>query len=97
MVATLVATFFLFKLVPSELAPPEDRGIFMVPVIAPEGSSFAYSKGYMDEIERRLRPLVESGEVKRLLVRAPRSFGNTADFSGGFVIVVLEDWSLRRD
>lgn len=94
---SLLLCGWLFHSLPEEFAPPEDRGIFMVPVIAPEGSSFAYSKGYMDEIERRLMPLVESGEVKRLLVRAPRAFGNTADFSGGFVIVVLEDWSLRRD
>lgn len=93
---SLLLCGWLFQNLPEEFAPPEDRGIFMVPVIAPEGSSFAYSKGYMEEIERRLMPLVESGEIKRLQVRAPRSFSNT-DFSGGFVIVVLEDWGKRRD
>lgn len=93
----LALSVWLFKLIPEEFAPPEDRGAFFVTVTAPEGSSYSYSKSYMDEIERRLMPLVESGEVKRLLVRTPRSFGSTSDFSGGFVIMVLEDWGQRRD
>lgn len=91
-----IASVFLFKHVPSEFTPQEDRGAFFVIVSAPEGSSFDYSTGYMDEIEKRLMPLVDSGEVKRLLVRTPRSFGDTEDYSGGFVIMVLEDWAQRR-
>ncbi|MEM9103841.1 MAG: efflux RND transporter permease subunit [Pseudomonadota bacterium] len=87
---------WLMKEVPGEFTPKEDRGAFFVIVSAPEGSSYSYSKTYMDEIEKRLMPLVDSGEVMRLLVRAPRSFGNTANFSGGFVIMVLEDWDQRR-
>ena len=50
----------------------------------------------MTEIETRLMPLVENGEINRLLVRAPRSFGNTATFNDGIAIVVLNDWSERR-
>lgn len=92
----LLGSVWLFNQVPSEFAPKEDRGAFFVFVSAPEGSSYDYSKGYMDEIEKRLMPMVDSGEVKRLLVRTPRSFGNTADFSGGFVIIVLNDWAERR-
>lgn len=96
LVAALAGCYALFTQVPGEFTPKEDRGAFFVFVSAPEGSSYAYSKDYMDEIEKRLMPLVESGEVMRLLVRTPRSFGTTADFSGGFVIIVLEDWADRR-
>jgi multidrug efflux pump len=39
---------------------------------------------------------VEAGEISRLLVRAPRTFGNFAIFNGGIVINVLSDWSQRR-
>jgi multidrug efflux pump len=41
-------------------------------------------------------PLVESGEISRLLVRAPRGFGNFDIFNTGIVINVLNDWSERR-
>jgi multidrug efflux pump len=91
----LISCAWLFNNIPTEFAPKEDRGAFFVLVSAPEGSSYDYSKAYMDEIETRLMPMVDEGIIKRLLVRTPRSFGTTSDYSGGFVIVVLEDWSER--
>jgi multidrug efflux pump len=91
----LLSCAWLFNNIPTEFAPKEDRGAFFVLVSAPEGSSYDYSKAYMDEIETRLMPMVDEGIVKRLLVRTPRSFGTTSDYSGGFVIVVLEDWNER--
>jgi multidrug efflux pump len=91
----LISCAWLFNNIPTEFAPKEDRGAFFVFVSAPEGSSYDYSKAYMDEIETRLMPMVDEGIIKRLLVRTPRSFGTTSDYSGGFVIVVLEDWSER--
>jgi len=91
----LLSCAWLFNNIPTEFTPKEDRGAFFVVVSAPEGSSYAYSNSYMEEIETRLMPLVDEGIVKRLLVRTPRSFGSTSDYSGGFVIVVLEDWSER--
>jgi multidrug efflux pump len=51
---------------------------------------------YMNQIETRLMPLVDSGEVRRLLVRTPRGFGNIESFNDGIVIVVLEDFDQRR-
>jgi multidrug efflux pump len=82
-----------------EYVPIEDRGAFFVGVRGPEGASYAYMERYMDEIERRLLPYTESQngqpeEVNRLLIRAPGFGGNS--FNGGFVIVVLNDWSQRR-
>ena len=94
--AMLAVACVLFALTPSEYAPREDRGTFFVMVNAPEGASYDYTAAYMTEIERRLMPLVENGEVNRLLVRAPRSFGNTASFNDGIAVVVLHDWSERR-
>ncbi|WP_028485514.1 efflux RND transporter permease subunit [Thiomicrorhabdus chilensis] len=83
--------------VPQEYVPKEDRGAFFVMIKGPEGATFEYMQSYMDEIETRLMPLVENGEAKRLLIRTPRSFGNSEIFNSGFVIVVLEDWSQRRN
>jgi multidrug efflux pump len=82
--------------IPDEYTPKEDRGAFFVLVNGPEGASYKYIKEYMDEVERRLMPLVEKGEVTRLLVRAPRTFGNVAIYNTGIVIMVLNDWGERR-
>ncbi len=94
--ALIGSSYLLFKNIPSEYAPKEDRGAFFLIVNGPEGASYKYTAEYMAEIEKRLMPYVESGEVNRLLVRAPRSFGTLTDFSGGIAIVVLHDWADRR-
>ena len=90
-----VSSWFLTH-IPDEYTPKEDRGAFYVLVNGPEGASYEYIKEYMNEAERRLMPMVESGEVTRLLVRAPRSFGSVAIFNTGIMIVVLNDWGERR-
>jgi multidrug efflux pump len=95
-VGLLVGAGWLMKALPSEYAPKEDRGAFFILVNGPEGASYDYMREYMDEIERRLMPLVESGEITRLLVRAPRTFRNFEIFNSGIVINVLDDWSNRR-
>ncbi|MEM9280040.1 MAG: efflux RND transporter permease subunit, partial [Pseudomonadota bacterium] len=89
-------TGYLLTKVPQEFAPREDRGSFFVIVNGPEGASYTYMKEYMDEIERRLMPLVEKGEVNRLLLRAPLGFNNIENFNGGIVIINLHDWAVRR-
>jgi multidrug efflux pump len=90
------ATVWLFGQIPTEYAPKEDRGAFFVIVNGPEGASYAYMEEYMNEIERRLMPFVESKEATRLLVRAPRTFSNYENFNTGIVIFVLNDWDQRR-
>jgi len=96
MLLLFAAAGWLFSQIPSEYAPFEDRGTFFVTVNGPEGATFDYMQDYMDEIETRMLPLVEAGEVSRLLVRAPRDFGNPSAFNSGIVIAVLHDWSKRR-
>ncbi|MGC9386948.1 MAG: efflux RND transporter permease subunit [Hydrogenovibrio sp.] len=95
--AVLAALVHYAQKVPQEYVPKEDRGVFFVMVKGPEGATFDYMQSYMAEIEKRLLPLVENGEAKRLIIRAPRSFGNSEVFNSGFVIVVLEDWRQRRN
>ena len=94
--AMLGAIAFLFKAIPQEYTPKEDRGAFFINVNGPEGATYSYMKQYIDEIELRLQPYLESGEFESLLVRAPRSFGNTSSFNSGVVIAVLSDWDKRR-
>ncbi|MGL5467299.1 MAG: efflux RND transporter permease subunit, partial [Shewanella sp.] len=92
----LGSSVFLAQKVPQEFAPQEDRGSLFLMVNGPQGASYEYIESYMTEVESRLMPLVDSGDIKRLLIRAPRGFGRAADFSNGMAIIVLEDWGQRR-
>ncbi|ABM00111.1 efflux RND transporter permease subunit [Shewanella amazonensis] len=96
-IAALGLSVWMMQKVPQEFAPREDRGSMFLMVNGPQGASYEYIEKYMNEVEERLMPMVESGEIKRLLIRAPRGFGRSADFSNGMAIIVLEDWSARRN
>ena len=89
-VGNLGLCVWLVNSIPTEYVPKEDRGAFFIMVQAPEGASYEYTKQYIEEIERRLMPLADSGEADRILVRAPRDAFNT-----GIVIVVLSEWGQR--
>ncbi|MDF1816032.1 MAG: efflux RND transporter permease subunit [Verrucomicrobiales bacterium] len=88
--------WFLYKTLPSEFTPKEDRGVFFAVTSAPEGTSYGSIIDTMEEVEKRLMYLHDNGEAAWVLVRAPRGFGNIADFNQGITIVVLSDWSVRR-
>lgn len=95
-VALMGFSYWLFQKIPAEYVPKEDRGTFFVMIDGPQGASYSYMKEYMDEIERRMMPFVETGEIQRLLVRTPRTFGSTASFNSGMIIAVLSPWEERR-
>ena len=94
LIALFGGAYGLSQTIEQEYVPIEDRGAFFVSIRGPEGASYDYMERYMDEIERRMLPYTESGEVNRLLLRAP-GFGSSS-FNQGFMIVVLNDWSERR-
>jgi len=96
LIASAAFAGWLIDQIPSEYTPTEDRGSFFVFVSGPEGATYSYMEEYMDEVEARLMPLVEGGEITRLLVRTPGSFGTTSTFNSGFVIVGLAPWGERR-
>ncbi|QTP54468.1 efflux RND transporter permease subunit [Billgrantia sulfidoxydans] len=95
-VALVVATLWMAERLPNEYTPREDRGNFFILINGPEGATFDYMMDYMDEIELRLQPLVDTGELERVVVRAPRGFGNIENFNGGFAIINLAEWGERR-
>jgi multidrug efflux pump len=95
---SLAGCALLYNHLPKEYAPEEDRGTFFVMVNGPEGASYDYMKGYMEEIEKRLMVFIDKGEADRLLVRAPRNFSATATtFNSGIAIINLKTWGARRD
>ncbi len=94
LLSLFAGAYSLLRVVPQEYVPTEDRGSFFIMVRGPEGASFDYMKQYVDEIERRVLPYTETGEMRRVLVRAP-GFGSNA-FNQAFVVVSLADWGERR-
>lgn len=88
---------FLFTTVPSEFAPQEDRGVFFMSIRGPEGASYDYTMEHLNQVEKRMTPFVESGEIQRLLMRAPGSFGSTATFNDARGIVILSHWDTGRE
>jgi multidrug efflux pump len=96
-VGVILGGGFLFTQLSSELTPPEDRGMLMVNISAPEGSGFEYTSRVMEQVEATLMEYVEQGQVARFMVVLP-GFGDqgTNRFSSGFSMVFLERWGERR-
>ena len=64
---------------------------------SPEGSTYQNTVNQMLKIEKKLMKFNENKEAKRILLRVPRSFSGTENFSDGIGIIVLEHWEKRRN
>jgi len=77
--------FGLFKYLPQELVPNEDRGRVDVSIQAPEGAGYDYVMKAAGQVEARMGQLVKQGVFERYIIGAP-SFGqtqfNTANANG---------------
>jgi len=87
--------FVLFKDLPSEYTPTEDRQRVFIRVTAPEGSSLQYLDRYLRQVEEVVQEEVERGTVRRFNSRAP-TFGGT-DMNSGFVSLNLSEWNERNE
>lgn len=58
-VAGLLATVFMFRAVPTAFVPPEDQGVFVGIVQAPDGVSLGYTDRVLEQVEERMRALPE--------------------------------------
>jgi len=92
----LMLSYLLYRAIPSEFAPPEDRGSFFMFITAPEGSSYEYTQGQVDIIENRLMPLVDNGSIERMLLRVPGGFTRTESYNQAVGIFVLAHWDTGR-
>lgn len=90
--AMVVLSVVLFKFIPSELVPIEDRGIGFGIVIAPEGATLDYTDRYMKEVERRLLALPER---RALFTAIGLGFGGPGRVTNGFAFLALKPRSER--
>jgi len=84
--AAVVLIVLLFRVLPSELVPTEDRGIGFGIVIAPEGSTLDYTDKYMREVESRLMALPER---RGLFSAIGLGFGGPGSVTNGFLFLAL--------
>ena len=94
-IGLVASSALMLRDIPQEYTPREDRGSFFVFVRGPEGSTYEYMTPYMDEIERRLTPLIDEGVLSRLLVRTPGGFGAVRQFNTGTLVIVLAPYGER--
>jgi multidrug efflux pump len=84
-------SFLLYRALPQELVPSEDRGVFFIPVTAPQGATVAYTDAETQKVEQILDPLRSSGEAARIFAIA----GRRNEPHQAFVVVRLADWAER--
>nr|WP_272210125.1 efflux RND transporter permease subunit [Marinicella sp. W31]MDC2875989.1 efflux RND transporter permease subunit [Marinicella sp. W31] len=75
----------------TELLPREDRSLLLMRVSAPQGVSLDYTRDRIQQVEERLQPLIDSGEVESVF--SISGFGNNTN--SGFVVMTLAPWSER--
>jgi multidrug efflux pump len=97
---TLAATAlaaFLLKVLPSELAPVEDRGFVFIGLNGPEGATLDYMDRHMRIAEGIVAKEIESGDIVRGSMRVPGGFGGAGsqlNESRGFTL--LAPWNERE-
>ena len=96
MLAALGGAALLFRVVPGELAPPEDRGVFFASVVGPEGAGYDYTVGQVQQVEKLLLRDTGAGKpMQRVNTRVPGTFGSSEEMHTGQAIVFLQDWDKR--
>jgi multidrug efflux pump len=86
--------FFIGRLLPSELAPLDDRSLLRMTAIAPEGSSYEFMTGYMDSLIQFVNDSIPEKQVA-LSVTAP-SFAGSGAVNTGFARIVLSPPNERK-
>ena len=96
MLAIFGASAVFYMLVPKELAPAEDRGVFFVSVNGPEGAGFDYTVKQMEQVQAQLMALREKSQsIDRINAVVPGGFGPSEEMHTGRATVLLKPWKDR--
>ncbi|HSG63729.1 MAG TPA: efflux RND transporter permease subunit, partial [Gammaproteobacteria bacterium] len=94
--ASVIVAVLLYRALPSEYAPAEDRALIFVMVTAPEGASLQYLDRYLRQIEDIMLEEVERGNARRVLVRSG-NWGGGGDVNSGRLFMPLTLWNEREE
>ena len=96
-IAFSAASYSLFKEVPKEFAPTEDRGVFLVVLMAPEGATLNYTRDYLLEVEDQLSAIGPKGtqEIDTLFGVLAPGLSRPSPVNFAIAFVVLKPWEER--
>ncbi len=83
--------WFAAQSIPQELTPPEDRGVALLSVTAPQGVSIDFTDRKVREIEAIIAPLRDAGEVTNVF----SIIGIGGQENRAFMVMTLADWDQR--
>jgi HAE1 family hydrophobic/amphiphilic exporter-1/multidrug efflux pump len=86
--------YLFFNLIQKETAPLDDRSGFVMRMATPEGSSYAYTDRFMQEISRLVDDSIPEKQVS-LVITAP-GFSGSGAANSGFIRVSLKNPSDRK-
>jgi multidrug efflux pump len=85
-------SYQVFRALPGELTPKEDRALAFVSLTAPQGSTVAYTDAQVRQVEELVAPLRESGEVETVY----SIVGSGGRPYRAFVVLRLAPWEERE-
>ena len=91
---SIVLIYALLKIVPSELAPLEDRSRLSINATAQEGATFEYMDRYIDEVVNVLSDNVP--EREGIISITSPGFGASSSVNSGFVNLILKNPKQRK-
>jgi multidrug efflux pump len=96
MLGALGLSMALVRVIPSELAPQEDRGAFFISVQGPEGAGFDYTVQQVQQLEEKMAPFLGEGKaLDRINTRVPGGFGPSEEMHTGMAMAFLKPWRER--
>ena len=96
-IAFSATAYSLYKEVPKEFAPTEDRGVFLVVLMAPEGATLNYTRDYLLEVEDKLASIGPKGskEIDTLFGVLAPGLSRPSPVNFAIAFVVLKPWQDR--
>ena len=93
----ILISILIFQFINKELAPTEDRGVFIIIVSTPEGSTLQYTDNIVKEVESALEPYKEKEEIQTIFaVVAPGFSGKPGAVNTAYLFATLTGWDQRR-
>ena len=86
--------YWLMGLLPTEMAPKEDRNGFRIIASGPEGATFEYMDDYVDDVVAKA--LDEIPELEAIISVTSPGFGASSSVNSAFMFTILADADKRE-
>ncbi len=94
MAASMGLIYLLVQVIPSELAPAEDRGQLRLYTTGPEGSTFEFMDRYLDRLVEMVQ--TEVPEVQGIVSVTSPGYGASSATNSGFMRIILKPQDERQ-